>query len=103
MNEPGASSNGINTQPEPTSIEVHGVTWVKEEILSPIQGPLQRIQWSFLMQDGISVHESGGVGSRTFHEFFLYVVPMHHLDRIVQWTSALLAHGKVTDNSSRSA
>lgn len=82
------SESQMATQTESTTI--HDVTWLRENVTTPICGAIVRREWSAQMHDGNRLVEGCGIESYRLVDIFFSLFPMHHMENIVSWTSEKL-------------
>jgi hypothetical protein len=78
-------------------VHVHGYTWEREQILSPVGGPVRRRQWCLTVPGGRDILEGSDFSeSRPILEYFLASFPIRHLSTIVTLTNENLISRKFT-------
>jgi hypothetical protein len=77
-------------------LDVHGYTWHREKIISPIGGPVHRREWCVNVPGGRDIlPHSDFSKSRPTLEYFLALFPLGHLSTIVAITNENLISRKL--------
>jgi Transposase IS4 len=69
-------------------VSIHGYEWHRAEVLAPIGGPIRRRSWVLSVPGGRFISErSDFISARPLLEYFLAVLPLKHIWKIVDMTN----------------
>jgi hypothetical protein len=78
-----------------SALDVHGYHWKREDVQAPIGGPLRRRQWMLTVPGGRDITQNGDfLNERPIIEYFLALLPIAHLNVMVELTNENLLKAK---------